>query len=124
MPLDRVREFGPVQREDVSPYLDDTHPTGVGATSHLIQFDDVVVRGVDFPGENFFLTQVAVSTPSYPLACGLRIGLSVTTLSKCLPDALAERSDGTVTYHGESESVTFDVRDGRIDKVELNFYTG
>jgi len=119
--LTDIRGFGRLERESSKPYTSGLVDSSRGATTHEFIFSGVQVVGFFIPGDRFFLRYVEVTTPTYFLAKGLRVGSPKAEVEKLLglPSQVLANS---FEYNGETESAIFHFKEGKVVRVELHVY--
>lgn len=112
---DKIRTFSQLEREEKDVHSD-------GTATYTFHFKGLVVAGLDVPTKGFLLQRLEVSTATYSLASGLKLGSPVAEIRAKL-GAPANTTNNTLTFQGETEQVVFSVTDNAISKVVFHVYT-
>lgn len=118
-PLHAARKLGKLVDEKVT-YKDNEYIPGRKIEERTLTHDGLVISGwVD--GGKFRRTHVLVTKPVWRVRDGLGVGAGVQDLARVLGRAQG-RSGDVFTYSGETESVRFTIRDGKVAQVEFLIY--
>ena len=121
--LNEIRRYRILKSEASKPYTSGLIDASVKSTYHTFHFSGVLVEGFFVPKDGFFVEKIEVTSPTFSFPKGLRIGSNIEEVKAALGNTIS--LDGTVLeYSGESETVTFHFRRGRVIKVQLRVYTG
>lgn len=118
-----IKAYSKLIKEELFPYSDAYTLLDVGAKRHKLYFEGVTVTGFNIPNKRFFLEKVEITTPTYKLSNGIKVGSTNKELIKYFKfSGIIKGHD--ITYTGESETVTFYFKNGVINKIVFYLYTG
>lgn len=119
-PLAKARSLGALPVERVR-YLDNEYDPGQQIEERTFVYDGLEITGQVAAGQKFRQWHAKVTKPGWSVRDGLGVGASVKDLARVLGCANS-RNGEVLTYSGETESVRFTIRNGRIASVEIFLY--
>lgn len=119
-PLAAARALGALPVERIR-HLDNEYDPGQKIEERTFVYDGLEVTGQVVAGQTFRPWHAKVTKPGWRVRDGLGVGASVNDLARVLGCANTRAGD-RLTYFGETESVRFTIRDGRIAAVEIFHY--
>jgi hypothetical protein len=118
--LTKARALGQITAERVRR-LDNEYDPGQQIEERTLVYAGLEVTGQVTPDQTLRLWHAKITKPGWKVRDGLGVGASVEELARVLGCA-NRRAGDVLTYSGETESVQFTIRDGRIAAVELFHY--
>lgn len=118
--LAKARALGALPLERVR-FLDNEYDPGQKIEERTLVYDGLEITGQVVAGQEFRQWHAKVTKAGWRVRDGLGVGASVNDLARVLGCANTRAGD-QLTYSGETESVRFTIREGRIAAVEIFHY--
>lgn len=118
--LGQMRALAPLRNEKVEE-VPNPHVPGRTVEFRTLTFDGLVIYG-DVPKQNTLAPiRVVVTSAAWKIEWGLSVGAPIAKVGEVLGEPSEARGD-TVRYCGETDCVTFAYANGRVLKIEFNYY--